>query len=62
MVKGSYLLRGGFLALNNLHVRLELIGADKSVGIFNSDGFHVVLFAEFLITDFFTIEIGNFSV
>ena len=62
MVKGSYLLRGGFLALDNLHVRFELIGADKSVSIFDSNGFHVVLFAELLIADFFTIEISNFSV
>ena len=62
MVKGSYLLRGSFLALDNLHVRLKLKRADKCMGIFDSNRFHIVLFTEFLITDFFAIEVGYFSV
>ena len=59
-VVGGEFLKAGLLAFDDLKIIGKSKGVDKTMGEMNSDRFHVVVFAEFVRSDFFVVEIRDF--
>ena len=59
-VVGGEFLKASFLAFDDLKIIGKSKGDDKTIGELNSDRFHVVVFAEFVRSYFFVVEIRDF--